>query len=129
MKLVKFALYLAILIALTKNGYSADPARKTLSDPRDGNADEDAADSLHVKPATWRASWYDVGSLHHPCVKGEPTPVVYQGNKMYMHYECKTHSELCSGPGYLRKRCEPSGYNYIPLLNKSVVSGCRCKAD
>jgi len=141
MKLVKFALCLAILIALTKNGYSTDPAWKTLSDP-DDNADEDAGGSLHVKSATLRASAqafltkrrttgermrYDVRSLHH-CVK-EVQVYPGNGNQLYEHYICHTHSTLCADHGYLRNRCEPSGYTYIPALKKTVTSGCKCKAD
>jgi len=128
-------------IALTKNGYSTDPAWKTLSDP-DDNADEDAGGSLHVKSATLRASAqafltkrrttgermrYDVRSLHH-CVK-EVQVYPGNGNQLYEHYICHTHSTLCADHGYLKNRCEPSGYIYIPALKKTVTSGCKCKAD
>ena len=114
-------------IALTKKGYSANPAWKPLTDPGD-NADEDAAGSPDTKRAPLQLRWYDVRALPHPCVKEEHT-VIYHGNKWYMSYECKTHSPLCPGYGKVRGRCEPSGYTLIPVLNETVVSGCRCKAD
>jgi len=128
-------------IALTENGYSADAASKTLSDPSD-NTDENVASSLHVKPAPLRARAevfltkrrtvgermrYDVRSLH-PCVQ-EVQKVVYNGIRFYDLYVCQTHSILCLSDGYLSGECEPSSYTYVPALNKNVVSGCKCKAD
>ena len=128
-------------IALTKNGYPADPAWKTLSDPGD-NADEDAADGLHVKPAPLQAiaetfqtkrrtmgerMRYDVRSLPS-CVKEVH---VYSGNsnQLYKHYVCHTHSLRCADHGRFSNRCEPSGKIYISALKKTVTSGCQCKAD
>lgn len=123
-------------IALTKNGYSADAASKTLSDPSD-NTDENAAGSLHVKPAplrtraelflTKRCTVGDVSSLH-PCVQ-EVKKVVYNGVESYDLFVCQTHSLLCLSDGNLSGECEPSCCIYIPALNKKVVSGCKCKAD
>lgn len=105
-------------IVLTKNGYSADPTSKTLSDPGE-NADEDAA--------TLQASWYDMIRSRHHCVEGLQALTSRDGT-LYMQYKCKTHSTLCSGPRYLNQECA-SEYEYIPALKKAVVSGCRCKAD
>ena len=113
--------------ALTKNGYSEDTAWKPLTHPGD-NADVDAAGSPDVKRAPLWSMWYDVRSLPHPCVKKVEIQV-YHGNKSYKRYECNTHSLLCVGYGNIRGRCEPSGYEFIPELNKSVKSGCKCKED
>ena len=124
--------------ALTKNAYSADPAWKTLSDPAD-NADEDAAGDLPVKPAPLLASaenfltkrrtmvGYDVRSLHH-CVK-EVHVFSDNSNQLHEHYVCHTHSTRCAGHGRLSNRCELSGRNFIPALNKALITGCRCQAD
>ena len=114
-------------IALTKNGYSANPAWKPLTDPGD-NADEDAAGSADVKRAPLRLRWNDARSATNPCVR-EVRTAVHHGNKPYMHYECKTHSTLCTGYGNVKGRCEPSGYEFIFELNESVISGCKCKGD
>ena len=114
-------------IAFAKNGYSANPAWKTLTDPGH-NADEDAGGGPDAKRAPLPSRWYVVRSATNPCVKEERT-VIYHGNKSYKRYECYTHSLLCVGHGNARGRCEASNKTFIPALNEVVVSGCRCKAD
>ena len=127
-------------IALTKNGCSADPAWKTLLDSGE-NAEEDAADSLHVKPAPLRSRAeafltkrrtmgermrYDIRSLD-PCVLKVQT-VVYNGDQDYKRYVCATHDIRCiNHRTRLSGECEPSSYKFITALNKHVVSGCKCK--
>ena len=107
-------------IALTKKGYSANPAWEPLTDEGD-IADEDAAGSPDVKRAPLRSSWYDVRSpTSDPCVK----EVHIQGK--YTHYECKKHSLLCK-PSF---RCKAPEYEFIPELNANVnTAGCKCKED
>ena len=113
-------------IALTKNGYSANPAWKPLTDPGH-NADEDAGGIPDAKRAPLPSRWYDVRSLTKACVK-EERKVMYHGNKWYTHYECNTHSLLCPGHGNVRGRCKTI-LSFIPELNEFVKSGCECQAD
>ncbi|KAL9955368.1 hypothetical protein ACROYT_G036678 [Oculina patagonica] len=139
MKPLKVALCLAILIALSKNGYSEDCKLKTLPDLGKDKS-EDFPSTLVEKFTPWQiiAEKYltkrrtgeerisHVTRSRNPCVK-ELTSVVYNGNAIYWKAVCRTHSMMCTGPRFMRNKCGPV-YKYITALGISVISDCECKA-